>query len=605
MNKPSPSLHWWLLRYLRPEWPALSTGGAIMSARAMVLLLLPWPLKAIVDNVIFQHPLGPFLAGFLPSPLTHRMLLLDTLGLAMLGLGALDALLVYLGSRLLLDTGQRIMFAIRFDLFAHLQRLSLAFHRRRRGGELTLRLSEDAKQLQDFISSLGVDLLPHAVTIIGMAVVMFWLDWRYALLTLAAVPPLVLITVFYSRRLRKAVRHLRQNDGVLSGLTQEILACVQVVQAFAREQHEDNRFTAHAGESLRAGLRANAIQSQFGSVMSLAISLATGVIAWYGAVRVIGGSLSAGELLVFLAYLRGFATPARQLAKTGRVFSRAIIALERIGECWIERPAVADAPGAIAPPTAARRIAFHNIGFAYKPGRAVLHDISFTLETGRTTALVGATGSGKTTIASLIPRFFDPTCGAILLDGADIRTLPLAYLRQQVALVLQEPILFQATVWENIAYGKHGAGREQAIAAARAAGVEELITGLPEGFDTQVSERGQSLSGGQRQCVAIARAMLSNAPIVILDEPSSSLDSNTERQIMRALHTLTRQRAALVIAHRLATVMHADEILVLDQGRIMERGQHGDLLKSHGIYETLWNSLHDDPAPAPLRLVNL
>ncbi len=597
MSQPRTDLHWWLLGYLRPEWRALGFGGAIMAMRAIVLLALPWPLKAIVDNVIFQHRLGPWFAAILPDPLTHRMLLLNELGLAMLGLGLLDALLVYAGSRTLLDAGQRIMFAIRFDLFAHLQRLSLAFHRRRRGGELTLRLSEDAKQLQDFISSIGVDLLPHAVTVLGMAVVMVWIDWRYALVTLAAAPPLVAITVYYSRRLRKAVRTLRQNDGVLSGVTQEVLGCVQVVQAFAREAHEDDRFTTHAGASMQAGLAANKIQSRFGSVMSLAISIATGIIAWYGAVRVIGGSLTAGELLVFMAYLRGFATPARQLAKTGRVFSRAIIALERIGECWAERPSVADAPGAKAPEGPARHIAFEHAGFAYKPGQPVLHDISFELSVGQTVALVGATGSGKSTIASLIPRFFDPSCGAILLDGQDIRKLPLAYLRQQVTLVLQDPVLFQATVWENIAYGRLGSGRGEAIQAAREVGVESMILSLPEGFDTMVSERGQSLSGGQRQCVAIARAMLSNAPFVILDEPSSSLDPHTEWRLMQALGRLTRCRAALIIAHRLSTITNADEILVLDRGRIIERGTHGGLLGTGEAYVSLWNTMqnnHDD-----------
>ncbi|MDD2705665.1 MAG: ABC transporter ATP-binding protein, partial [Acidocella sp.] len=500
--------------------------------------------------------------------------------------------------------GQRIMFAIRFDLFAHLQRLSLAFHRQRRGGELTVRLGDDAKQLQDFIASLGIDLLPHAVTVTGMAVVMFWIDWRYALVTLAAVPPLVAITVFYSRRLRKAVRQLRQNDGVLSGLTQEILGCIQVVQAFARERHEEHRFTTHASASLRAGMRANAIQSQFGSVMSLAISLATGIIAWYGAVRVIGASLTAGELLVFMAYLRGFATPARQLAKTGRVFSRAIIAIERIGECWTEQPSVRDMPSAAAPAKPARQLSFQNVSFAYKPGQEVLHDISFTLETGRAVALAGATGSGKSTIASLIPRFFDPACGVILLDGTDIRTLPLSYLRRQVSLVLQEPVLFQATIWENIAYGRHGASREDAILAAREAGIEHLVAGLPDGFDTLVSERGQSLSGGQRQCISIARAMLSDAPIVILDEPSSSLDPVTEQQLMRALERLTQDRAALIIAHRLATIMYVDEILVLEQGCIVERGRHDGLIKQEGFYAKLWHSLHHDPAAAARSLVH-
>lgn len=316
LSPPPPVARGWLLAYLRPEWRALGAGAAVMTARAGVLLMLPWPLKFIIDNVIFQRRLEPWLHGILPDPLTHRMALLDRLGLIMLGLGIADAALVYLGNRLFLDAGQRIVFAIRFDLFAHLQRLSLAFHRRQRGGELMARLTGDVRQLQDFIAAIGIDLLPHTLTILGIATVMllFW------------------IARFYAGRLRQALRLVRRHESTLSGITQEILASVQLVQAFAREPHEDGRFHAYAGRSFEAGILANAVQSQFGPVMNLAIATATGAIAWYGAMSVIQGALTPGELLIFLAYLRGIATPARQLAKTGRTFGRASVAIERIGE---------------------------------------------------------------------------------------------------------------------------------------------------------------------------------------------------------------------------------------------------------------------------------
>lgn len=593
----------WLRAYLRSEWRALSAGASVMAARAGILLMLPWPLKFIIDNVIFQRRLAPWLHGVLPDPLTQRMALLDTLGLAMLGLGIADALLVYLGNRLFLDAGQRIVFAIRADLFAHLQRLSLAFHRRQRAGELMARLTGDVRQLQDFIAAVGIDLLPHGLTILGMATVMLLIDWRYALIALSVAPLLFCIARVYTGRLRHALRQVRRHETTLSGVMQEIFGSVQVVQAFGREPHEDGRFGAHAGRSLEAGLHANAVQAQFSPVMNLAIAVATGAIAWYGAATVIRGTLTPGELLIFLAYLRGIATPARQLAKTGRVFGRASVAIERIGEYRAERSSVAEAPEALPFAGRASRIEFREVGFGYRDDHEVLHGVSFALEAGRTIALVGATGSGKSTIASLIPRFYDATSGAVLLDGQDIRGLRLADLRRQVALVLQDPVLFQASVWENIAYGREGTGRDEAIAAARAVGIDAMVEGLPDGFDTMVAERGQSLSGGQRQCIAIARAMLCDAPIVILDEPSSSLDAGTERRVMAALDRLAANRAALVIAHRLSTVRAADEILVLDDGRIVQRGTHEALLAEGGRYAALWQALRDD-SPAPqLRLV--
>ncbi|MDE1893278.1 MAG: ABC transporter ATP-binding protein [Xanthomonadaceae bacterium] len=593
----------WLLDYLRKEWLALSAGALLMSLRALVLVLLPWPLKYILDNVIFDRPLPTWLHRALPDLMRHGMPLLNVLALIMLGLGALDALLVYLGNRVFLDAGQRVVFAIRSDLFAHLQRLSLEFHRRHRGGEVMSRLSGDVKQLQDFVASLGIDLLPHALTIVGMAVVMLLIDWRYALLALSSAPLLFYIARFYSRRLKQAVRQVRNQEGTLWGFTQEILASVQVVQAFSREAHEDGRFGEHAGKSLAASIQANTVQARYGPTMNLVIAVATGAIVWYGASRVILGVLTPGDLLVFLAYLRGIATPARQLAKAGAVIGRTGVALERIGEYRAEVSTVVDSPASVAPSSRAQRLEFASVGFGYRPGEVILRDISFALEAGKTVALVGPTGSGKSTIASLVPRFYDPTGGAVLLDGRDVRSLPLSYLRAQVAMVLQEPALFQASIWENIAYGRAGAQREDAVRAAREVGVDHLIEQLPGGYDAMVSERGLSLSGGQRQCIAIARAMLCDAPVVILDEPSSSLDARTERELMLALSRLASRRAALVIAHRLSTVMNADLILVLERGQIVQRGIHADLLAAGGLYASLWQAMRDEATAPKLRIV--
>ncbi|MGC8477706.1 MAG: ABC transporter ATP-binding protein, partial [Acetobacteraceae bacterium] len=296
-------------------------------------------------------------------------------------------------------------------------------------------------------------------------------------------------------------------------------------------------------------------------------------------------------------------TPARQLAKTGRIFGRGAVALERVGDYLREAPGIVDPPGASAPEHCAGVVAFQAVRFGYRPDRPVLHGIDLVLTPGRTIALVGATGSGKSTIAALIPRFFDPQGGRILLDGRDLASLPLSWLRRQIALVTQEPLLFQATVWENIAYGREGAGRAEAMRAAEAIGIGPIIADLPEGFDTPLRERGLGLSGGQRQCIALARAMLRDAPVVILDEPTASLDPETEARLTDALHRLTARRAALVIAHRLGTVTRADTILVLSQGRIVQQGTHQELLAEGGAYSVLWRSLRREERRDTLRLV--
>ena len=575
-----------------------------MIARAVVLLLLPWPLKYILDNCIFTRPLPHWLVAAVPQASDHRVLLLNLFAMAMLLLGAADALLVYRGSRLFLDAGQRIVMRVRCELFGKLQRLPMEFHRSHQSGELMSRLSGDVKQIQELVASIGIDFLPHVITIAGMIVVMMMIDCRYALLTLAVAPVLFFITRHFSSRLRDAVRKTRRSDGSLWAFAQEIFGTVQLVQSFHRESYEDSRFASKAQESLNAGLSATRLQSLYVPTMNAAIATATGIIVWYGAVSVIHGKISPGELLVFLAYLRGIATPARQLAKAGRVLSRSAVALERVTEYIAEKPSISEKPDALNPTVRPTTLCFKGVSFSYKPGQLSLTDIDFTLQRGAKIAIVGPTGSGKSTIASLASRFYDPTSGAVRIDGRDLRDLSLDYVRREVAVLLQEPVLFHATIWENIAYGKAGATRFDAIRAAKATGVDRLIERFPDGYDTVVSERGASLSGGQRQCVAIARTLLSDASIVILDEPSSSLDAMTEQTLMRALATLTATRAAIIIAHRLSTILSADHILVLEHGRIVQRGSHCELLASDGVYSSLWNAFHADPPFVPLRVAS-
>ena len=571
-----------------------------MMARAGVLVLIPWPLKYIIDTVLYTKPLPLFLAAALPAVQTHRLALLATLCLLTMGLGVADAMLDYAGSRLFLDAGQRVVFALRQELFAHLQRLSLDFHRRHRAGDLMSRLGDDVQKLQDLITAVGGDFIQHALVMAGISITMLLVDWRYALVILSSIPVLFLIIRTYSRLLRQALRLVRNHEGELWGVAQEVLGNVQLVQSCAREEHEERRFADGALKIFMAGRDANQLQAQFSPAMTVAVTLATALIAWYGATHVIRGRITAGEMLVFMAYFRSLTAPTRRIAKTARIVGRATVAAERIAEYLVETPTVMESPSALTPAGCAGIVEFDGVSFGYKPGPTILKDISFTLEPGKVVALVGPTGAGKSTIAGLISRFYDPLLGRVRIDGHDARGLALAFIRRNVALVLQEPVIFRASVWENICYGREGAGRADAVRAAEQVGIAELIERLPGGYDCIISERGQSLSGGQRQCISIARAMLSKAPVVILDEPSSSLDAATESRLVEAVRRLTADRASLIIAHRLKTVTQADEILVLDQGRIVQRGAHAGLLTRPGAYATLWASLDSvDGVSAP------
>ncbi|MBF6595458.1 MAG: ABC transporter ATP-binding protein [Thermaceae bacterium] len=581
---------WALRHFLRPRLVALSGAALAMMGRAVVLLLVPWPLKFIVDSVIFHKPLPAWLAGLLPNPQTHSVALLTALGAAMLLLGVADAVLDYLGGRLLLRVGQHTIFDIRCALFAHLQRLSLGFHRRQNAGDLMARLGGDIQTLQDFVMSLGSGLFAHLLTVVGMASVMLIIDWRFALVVLAAAPLLLVVTQRYIQHLKKAFRQARYKEGQLWGMVQEVIAGIPVVQAYGREAYEDRRFRQRAQQSLGAGVWANQLQMGFTPLVGGLVATATGVATWYGAAQVLAGQITPGELLVFLAYLRGLASPVRQFAKMAGVTSKASVAAERIWEVFSQEPDIRDAPRALRPSSCRGGLEFRSVCFGYNPHELTLHDISLRIEAGQTIALVGATGAGKSTLVSLIPRFHDPLKGQVLLDGRDLRDLQLTFVRDQVALVLQEPLLFRGTLWENIAYGRAGAGYAEAVAAAKAVGIHELIQGLPDGYNTPVGERGVGLSGGQRQYVSIARAMLRNSPIVILDEPTSGLDALSERYVLGALKRLTKGRTTLVIAHRLATIAEADGIVVLDQGRIVQAGTHGQLLGQGGRYAELWHS---------------
>jgi ATP-binding cassette subfamily B protein/subfamily B ATP-binding cassette protein MsbA len=561
----------------------------VLVARSVVLLIIPWPLKLIIDSVITHKPLWHWLAPFLPDPAAGRLRLLNVLGISLLVLGAAENALSYHGDRLLLIAGQHAVFQLRIKVFAHLQRLSLAFHRRQRIGDLMSKLGGDINTLQDFVVNVGSGVFAHLLTVVGMAAVLLEIDWRYAIVVMVSVPPLLWVTQTYATRVKASLRRARKKESEVWSMVQEILGAIHVVQAYGREAAEEQRFTERVEESLRVTLEATSLQLQLPRIVGSVFATATAVTLWFGAVEALKGLITAGELLVFLAYLRGMAAPVRQMAKTVSSIGKAEVAGERIAELLAQTTEVREAEHPQSPAVCTGGLEFRSVCFGYSPDREILTDLSFRIPAGRTVALVGPTGAGKSTIASLIPRFYDPTRGQILLDGVDVRELSLACLRSHVALVTQEPVLLSGPIWQNIAYGRPHADRAAAIAAAQAVGIHDLIQALPAGYDTVIGERGATLSGGQRQFIAVARAMVRNAPIVILDEPTSSLDAVTEFRLGAALRRLTAGRTTLVIAHRLTTIAAADVIFVIDAGRMVQEGTHGQLLREGGRYAEFWH----------------
>jgi ATP-binding cassette subfamily B protein/subfamily B ATP-binding cassette protein MsbA len=487
--------------------------------------------------------------------------------------------------------GSRMVYELGAELFSHLQGLSLRFHGRRPTGDLVKRVTADSSCVRDLVMSVFVPLLTSSLSLVTMFAVMWRLDWSLSLVALAAAPLLVLLIRVFAGPMQERTYQQLQLEGEMMSAAEQTLRALPIVQAFGREQREDERFANLGRRTGQAYLRAISAQLGFQIGASSVTALGTAIVMLAGGWHVLRGSLSVGSLLVFFSYLASLYAPLETLAYLSSGFAAAAARARRVLEIWDTQEGVRDLPGARPlPPRPAGQpgqVRFEKVVFGYEPGRPVLHDIDFEVRPGETLALVGPTGAGKSTLVSLIPRFFDPWEGRVLLDGIDVRGVQLASLRSCLAIVLQEPFLFALSVEDNIAYGRPGASRAEIEAAAGAANADEFIRKLPSGYDTVIGERGATLSGGQRQRIAIARALLKDAPILILDEPTSALDTHTEWHVLEALERLMQGRTTIVIAHRLSTVQRADRIVVLNGGRIEEIGSHQVLLDRGGLYSRL------------------
>jgi subfamily B ATP-binding cassette protein MsbA len=583
---------WRFRRIVRPYAGPLAVGGALVLVVAATDIASPWPLKVVVDNVLRDRPLtGPIgeLIGSVAG--TDVDAILTAAVAAFVAIVVVNATADYLSTYVLDAIGQRVMADLRSAVFTHLQRQSLQYHDRQRVGDLMTRITSDVAQVQDMlVTSLSV-LIPNVTVLVGIVVVMFVVDPYFALLALAIAPALFLVIFSYTRRIKRASKIARRKESDIASVASETLSAIHVVQAYTSEPRHEQRFREHNAERLVAGLDAVRLQAKLSPAIDIVTAIGTAAILWFGAHRVLSGQMSLGLLLVFLAYLSQLYRPMRSLSKLAWVVSRGQASADRLQEVLSVDVRIVERPDAKPAPALAGRVRLDAVTFGYEPGRPVLHSVSIEAEPGETVALAGATGAGKSTLVSLIPRFYDPWEGIVLVDGVDVRDYTLPSLRRQVALVLQDSILFHGTIYENIAYGAPEATEDAVLAAADAAFVDEFVRDFPDGYATHVSERGTTLSGGQRQRLAIARALVRDAPIVILDEPTSGLDALSERYVLKGLERLVEGRTVFVVAHRLSTLRHADRIYVLDSGRIEESGTHDELSGRAGLYSEMHAAL--------------
>jgi ATP-binding cassette subfamily B protein len=473
---------------------------------------------------------------------------------------------------------------LRQVLYSHVQKLSLAYHDRKQTGDLISRVTSDIDSIQSFITSGLLGVLVDSMTLIGMVCVMFYINWRFTLIALSVAPVLFLVVYSYTRRIKKASREVRKKEGEIVSVIEEVLSSIRVVKAFAREDYELRRLEEESLENVEIALRARSLKAKLLPLVEVIVAVGTCLVLWFGVRMVLADNLSSGSLIVFILYLGKMYKPMQDLSKMADSYSKASVGFERIREVLDTDHEVKDLPGARPAQHFKGKIEFEHVGFSYIPDHPVLHNISVRVDQGQVAALVGPTGAGKTTIISLIPRFYEAGSGRVSIDGRDVREMTVKSLRRHIGMVLQDPVLFSGSVRENILYGRPDATEGQVLEASRAAHAYDFIQDLPQGFDTEVGERGSFLSGGQRQRITIARAFLKDPRILILDEATANLDPDSEHLIQAAMKRLVLGRTTFIIAHRLSTVLHAERILVLSAGRVVESGTHHELLAHGGLY---------------------
>ena len=567
---------------------SLLLAAAFMLGGAAVELLKPWPLKVILDHVILAkrlpHALS-FLDGFRESGIN----LLVASSLAIVVISVLGGVFSYFEVFITKAIGIRMVYTLRREMFSHLQRLSLSFHNRAQSGDLLTTFAKDTNTLKDIFAEALLKFADHFLSVAGMLAIMWWVNWKMALVAVASLPFLCFTLWHLYRQTKLSLKRQRKQEGRVNSRMNEVLAAVPLVQAFSREKHEEKRYEEVSNETLRESIRMTRLEAAASRSSHIITALGTAGAVLFGGTEVLRGNMLPGELVLVMAYLSSMYKPIRQLSKLSIDFSKAAASAERIAEVLEVEPEINDLPGAIEADHVKGEIAFESVSFDYGDGREVLRQVSFDVEPGQRLALVGVSGAGKSTIASLMMRLYQAQGGAILIDGVGIERYRRESLRRQVGIVLQQSVLFGATVRENIAYGKPDASEEEILAAARAANADEFILDLEDGYDSVIGERGVTLSAGQRQRVAIARAIIRDPRILILDEPMTGLDAESEFVVRQALDRLMVGKTTIMITHDLQSIADADQVLVLEDGQIAERGTHFELIRRSGRYRELFD----------------
>ena len=565
-----------LLRQARPYWLHIAGVFLVSLLSTPLALLTPLALKIVVDSVIGSHPLPGFLDALLPSIATQSDRDLLVFAAVLFVAVALLSQLQQLGSNLLRTyTGERLVLGFRSLIFRHAQRLSLSYHDSKGTADSTYRIQYDAPAMQQIAVDGFIPLATAGITLVAMIIVTARMDWQLALVALAISPILVGLIRVYRQRLRNQSREVRRLETSALSVVQEVLTAIRVVRAFGQESREEKRFVDQSTDGMRARLRLALGEGGFGLVVNMTTSIGTATILFIGVLHVQSGVLTLGDLLLIMSYIVQLYEPLRTIGRQSVTLQRSLASAERAFALLDEDPDVAERPNSRPISRARGELAFRNVSFGYDEDRPVLHDVSFEIRAGTRLGIAGATGAGKTTLVNLLSRFYDPTSGQIVLDSVDLRDYKLADLRDQFTIVLQDPVLFSTSVSENIAYARPNAGFGDIVAAAKAADAHNFITELPDGYDTLVGERGMRLSGGERQRISLARAFLKDAPIIILDEPTNSVDMKTEASIMDSMERLTQGRTTIMIAHRLSTLENCDELLEIENGGAVVRSANG------------------------------
>lgn len=585
---------------LRPYRASLAAIFGAMLVQMAMSVAAPWPLKVVLDNVVGTHHLPPRVAALLQPFLSesNKMSVAAAAAIAAVIIAVLGAIASYVANYYTTSVGQWVANDLRLRTYHHLQQLSLHYYSEHDTGSLLSTITTDVQTIQSFASSSTLGILVDLLTIVGMLGVMFWLNWDFSLIVVAITPVMLLLISRFKKAVKKATHEVRKQQANIVQVVEQGLQSMRVIKAFGRQDLEQEELSEVSKATVEAALRARKVKALLSPIVNVIVAVCTGFVLWRSSALMLAGKMTAGSLTVFLYYLASFFKPVQDLAKMTNTIAQTAVGVDRVRAILEADDSIPQKADATEPRPFRGEIEFENVAFNYSKESAVLKNVNFQIKAGQMVGIVGPTGSGKSTVVSLIPRFYDPSSGTVKIDGTDIRNFKLCGLRNQIAYVLQETVLFRGTVADNIAYGRGGATRDEIIAAAKLANAEEFIAKMPHGYDTMVGDRGDTLSGGQRQRIGIARAIIRDNPILILDEPTAALDTESEQLVIEALERLMKGRTVITIAHRLSTIRDAHNILVLKDGNVVEQGRHEELLALGGAYAELYRvQFEKEPAP--------